>query len=86
MVPLLRQHYPYAAFALLGALLLLGDPALVIMGMALAIGGIPLAFAPEADEIARGMTGGTEQGAPDAAPDAGIADPTAPPEATAADH
>lgn len=53
MVPLLRQHYPYAVFAALGLLLLVGDPALLIMGMALAIGGLPLAFGPEADEIAR---------------------------------
>jgi hypothetical protein len=55
MIPLLRQHYPYAVFAALGLLLLFGDPALLIMGMALAIGGLPLAFAPEADEIARGI-------------------------------
>lgn len=53
MIPSLRKHYPYAVFAALGLLLLVGDAALLVMGMALAIGGIPLAFAPEADEIAR---------------------------------
>ena len=53
MVPWLRQHYPYAVFAALGLLLLVGDAALLIMGMALAIAGLPLAFGPEADEIAR---------------------------------
>ena len=53
MVPWLRKHYPYAVLAALGVLLLVGDPALLIMGMALAIGALPLAFGPEADEIAR---------------------------------
>lgn len=53
MVPWLRRYYAYAVFAAFGLLLLVGDPALLIMGMALAIGALPLAFGPEADEIAR---------------------------------
>lgn len=47
-----KGHYPYVAAALLGAPILLGDPALFILGFALSIGLVPCAYAPDVDEIA----------------------------------
>jgi hypothetical protein len=47
-----RSHYPYVALTLIGVPVLLADPALFIMGFALAIGLVPCACAPDVDEIA----------------------------------
>lgn len=47
-----RSHYPYVALTLVGVPVLLADPALFILGFALAIGLVPCAYAPDVDEIA----------------------------------
>lgn len=47
-----RSHYPYVALTLVGVPVLLADPALFILGFALAIGLVPCAYAQDVDEIA----------------------------------
>lgn len=55
MVPWLRRLYPFAASVLMCTLVLLGDGALLILGMVFVIACIPLAFGPDALEIARDL-------------------------------
>jgi hypothetical protein len=47
-----KRHYPFVALTLVAVPLLLGDPALLILGLALAIVLIPCAYATDVDEIA----------------------------------
>lgn len=48
---LFKRHFPYAAAVLLVLPLLLGEGALFILTLALAIGLMPLAYGDEVDEI-----------------------------------
>lgn len=46
-----KRHYPYAAATMIGVPMLLGDPALFVLGLALAIVLVPCAYASDVDEI-----------------------------------
>jgi hypothetical protein len=47
-----KRHYPFVALTLVAVPLLLGDAALLILGLALAIVLIPCAYATDVEEIA----------------------------------
>jgi len=53
-----KQCIAPIAAALLGVLLIVGDGALVILAMAGGIVALPLAYAPDVDEIARATRDG----------------------------
>lgn len=48
-----KNHFPFAAAVLIGTLLTVGDGTLAILALAGSIMALPLAYAPDVDEIAR---------------------------------
>lgn len=50
-----KQHFPFAAVALNGVALSLGDGSLAILTLAATIGLLPLAYGSDVDQIARGV-------------------------------
>jgi len=51
----IKQHLPYAALALIGVCLLIGDGTLAILALAAAIGLLPALHGPDAEQIARAV-------------------------------
>lgn len=62
----IKQHLTYAAIALIGLCLMIGDGTLAILALAAAIGLLPALHAPDVEEIARAVRERTDD--PDAPP------------------